>query len=70
MIKTIFLSKFHPPEQEFGLYLTKSIPNNFSSRSLAVKSLVYTASFPMQTPCSLAPISVPHIQAGLLRIVA
>lgn len=36
----------------------------------ATGSRVQTASFPMQTPWSLAPISAPHIQAGLLRTTA
>ena len=33
-------------------------------------SRVQTASFPIHTPWSLAPISAPHIQAGLLRMTA
>ena len=33
-------------------------------------SLVKTASLPMTTPCSLAPISAPHIQKGRLSRTA
>lgn len=49
-------------------YRTRSMPSRASS-ALTV-SRVQTASLPIQTPWSLAPISAPHIQAGLLRITA
>ena len=48
-------------------YRTKSIPSKAGCKSEADWALFQTASFPMQTPCSLAPISAPHIHEGLLR---
>ncbi len=47
---------------------TRSIPSRASSGSTAC--LVQTASFPIHTPCSLAPISAPQSQAGLLSTTA
>ena len=45
---------------------TRSIP---VSPLGAYGSLVNTATLPITTPCSLAPISAPHIQNGrLIRI--
>jgi hypothetical protein len=41
---------------------SRSMP---SSPTEAYGRLVKTASFPMTTPCSLAPISAPQIQNGL-----
>lgn len=51
-----------------GLHLSRSMPSRASSSPTG--SLVHTASLPMQTPCSLAPISAPQSQAGRLRITA
>lgn len=51
-------------------YLARSCPSSLSSRSLGPFSLVHTGAMAMETPWSLAPISAPHIQAGLLRITA
>lgn len=49
-------------------YLTRSMPSKASSSPTG--SRLHTPSLPMQTPCSLAPISAPHSQAGRLRITA
>ena len=49
---------------------TRSMPISFSVLSSSDCSRVQMASFPTQTPCSLAPISAPHIQAGQLSTTA
>lgn len=49
-------------------YLTKSAPISFFPWSPWLHSLVQTDVLPIQTPCSLAPISAPQLQVGLLRI--
>lgn len=54
--------------KDFAAHRTKSMPSRASPGVRG--SLVHTASFPIQTPWSLAPISAPHIQAGLLRMTA
>lgn len=65
---------FKPRKQEdkdiclFWAHRTRSIPSRASSGSTAC--LVQTASFPIHTPCSLAPISAPQSQAGLLSTTA
>lgn len=52
--------------QDFAdTHRTRSMPSRASS--VFTVSRVQTASLPIQTPWSLAPISAPHIQAGLLR---
>lgn len=51
-------------------YLARSCPSSLSSRSLGPFSLVHTGAMTTETPWSLAPISAPHIQAGLLRTTA
>ena len=50
------------------MVFSRSMPSSASSSQTF--SLPHTASFPMQTPCSLAPISAPHNQAGRLRTTA
>ncbi len=49
-------------------YLTRSMPRRASSPSTL--SFPHTASFPMHTWCSFAPISAPHSQAGRLSTTA
>lgn len=58
------------PQEEGGQepHLSRSMPSRASPSPTG--SLVHTASLPMQTPCSLAPISAPHSQEGRLRITA
>lgn len=51
-------------------YLARSCPSSLSSRSLGPFSLVHTGAMATETPWSFAPISAPHIQAGLLKITA
>lgn len=51
-----------------GPHLTRSIPRRASSPSAL--SRPHTASFPMHTWCSFAPISAPHSHAGLLSTTA
>ena len=50
--------------------LTRSVPSNFFSKSSGPFNRVHTGAVPMATPFSFAPISAPHIQAGLLNITA
>lgn len=52
----------------FWPHRTRSIPSRASSEFTG--SLVQTASFPIHTPCSFAPISAPQSQAGLLSTTA
>lgn len=49
-------------------HLTRSIPSKASDSEAG--SLVTTASLAIQTPCSLAPISAPQSQEGLLSATA
>lgn len=49
-------------------HLTRSIPSKASDSEAG--SLVTTASLATQTPCSLAPISAPQSQDGLLSTTA
>lgn len=48
--------------------LTRSMPSRASSSQTS--SRPHTASLPMHTPCSLAPISAPHSHEGRLRTTA
>lgn len=59
---------FQADEEGQGLHLSRSMPSRASPSPTC--SFVHTASLPMQTPCSLAPISAPHSQEGRLRITA
>lgn len=66
--KPVFRAPINDSQDLTYTYRTRSMPSRASSE-LTV-SRVQTASLPIQTPWSLAPISAPHIQAGLLRITA
>lgn len=64
--KSLLLERLVTARQ--ATHLTRSIPSKASDSEAG--SLVTTASLATQTPCSLAPISAPQSQDGLLSTTA
>ena len=62
------MQRFDEFLETLNIYLKRSMPRSLWIESnLGQLNRFQTASLPMATPNSLAPISAPHNQAGLLR---